>query len=333
VSLLIMFVPIDLQLRIPGFDMMRMTNRAFHVGLVFAAWMAGAAVDALVTLAPARRAQAAVAVLIAILLIFDAGSAPAERRRMPVAGDLPAIYAAVRDMPEPVLYERTDELDGAAEALYFSIFHRKKLVNGYSGFTSPGPAFVNQRLFEFPSEPARALLGALGVHAVLVRDASPAALDRRLAALPATGARVVARDGAAALLHVDAAPERPLPLAVPLPRTGRAIEVSDATFPVTIDLGAVRTVAGVRSTTGSDPAGIYGAEVATSLDGVAWTPTDARFSPDSLATLFARPADVCFWEARFRARPARWIRLTNPRLSFWGGTWQLGEIDVLAPAS
>jgi hypothetical protein len=355
-ALVIMFVPIELQLRVPGFDMMRMTNRAFHVGLLFAAWFAGAAVDAFVALAPPRRARAAAAVVVTALLVLDAGAAPTERRRMPVAGDLPPIYAAVRDMPDTVLYERTDELDGAAQALYFSIFHGKTLVNGYSGFTSPGPAFVIQRLFEFPAAPARALLGALDVHAVLVRDTSPATLERRLAALP-PGARVVARDRVAALVHIDEPPPRPPPPAAPLPRadwtlvapgteTARAALVDGdprTTWQVTaepgaapslaIDLGTVRTIDGVRCFAGpSDAAGIYSAEVATSTDGSEWTPTDARFDPDSLATLFARPADVRFWEARFAPRAARWVRLTNPRLSFWTGTWVLAEIDVLTPA-
>jgi len=357
VALAIMFVPIELQLRLPGFDMMRMTNRAFHVGLVFAAWLAGAAVDALVALGPTRWSRRALAVVATALLVFDAGAAPTERRRMPGESDLPPIYAAVREHADAVLYERTDDLEGAAQALYFSIFHGKTLVNGYSGFTSPGPAFVSRRLFEFPAEPARALLGALGVHAVLVRDATPALLERRLAGLPA-GARVIARDGSAALVRVDEPPPNPPPPAVPLDRTGWTLTATgeEATVPalldgdpqtvwrvaatpgavpsLTIDLGAVRMVSGVRCVAGSvDATGLYLAEIATSVDGTEWAPTEARFSPDSLATLFARPADVRFWEARFVPRRARWVRLTNARLSFWTGTWQLAEVDVLTPGT
>jgi hypothetical protein len=357
VALGIMFVPIELQLRLPGFDMMRMTNRAFHVGLVFAAWLAGAAVDALVALGPTWWSRRALALVAAVLLVLDAGAAPTERRRMPVGNDLPPIYAAVRELPDPVLYERTDDLEGAARALYFSIFHGKTLVNGYSGFTSPGPAFVTGRLFEFPAEPARALLGALGVHAVLVRDSSPALLERRLAGLPA-GAHVIARDGSAALVRIDEPPPRPSPPAVRLDRTGWTLAATGeagalpalldgdprtvwsvaappgAVPSLTIDLGAVRTVSGVRCVADPvDASGVYLAEIATSVDGSEWIPTEARFSPDSLATLFARPADVRFWEARFAPRPARWVRLTNARLGFWGGTWRLAEVDVLAPGA
>src|SRR5262249_20748646 len=117
-------------------------------------------------------------------------------------------------------------------------------------------------------------------------------------------------------------------------RAGRTISDSKDGLPqLTIDLGAVRTVAGVRCTSNADPVSIYAAEVATSLDGVTWTPSEARFTPDSLDVLFARPAEVRFWDARFPPREARWVRLTNPRVGFWGGTWELAEIDVLAPAS
>ncbi|HXJ33121.1 MAG TPA: discoidin domain-containing protein [Candidatus Eisenbacteria bacterium] len=357
IALAIMFVPIELQLRLPGFDMMRMTNRAFHVGLLFAAWFAGAAVDAVVALGPARVPRVAIATILVALLALDAGAAPTERRRMPVASDLPPIYEAVRGLPDRVLYERTDEIEGAARALYFSIFHGKALVNGYSGFTSPGPTFAVQRLFEFPAEPARALLATLGVHAVLVRDISPAALDRRLAALPSTGTQIVARDGAAALVRVDEPAPSPPPAAVPLARAGRALSASGnrealaaledddprtvwqlavergAVPSLTIDLGVARMVAGVRCVGGSlDSVGVYLADVETSVDGTEWTPTGARFDPDSLPALFAHPADVRWWDARFTPRPARWVRLTNARLGNRTGTWELAEVDVLTLA-
>jgi hypothetical protein len=356
-ALTIMFVPIELQLRVPGFDMMRMTNRAFHVGLLFAAWLAGAAVDALVARAAIPSLRAAVALIVTALLVLDAGAAPRERQRMPVAADLPPIYAAVRDLPDSVLYERTDQLEGAARAVYFSIFHGKLLVNGYSGFTSPGPAYVNQRLMEFPAAPARTLLAALDVHAVLVRDSSPAALTRRLAALP-PDARVIARDAGAALVHLDEASPPAPPPATPIDRSAWMLTASaaEAILPalvdgdptstwqvttvagvvpsITIDLGAVHDVAGVRCVAGPrDGGGVYRARVETSLDGDHWMPTESRFAPDSLKTLFARPAEVRFWDARFAPRAARWVRLSNAQLAFWTGTWQLAEVNVLVPAS
>ena len=71
------------------------------------------------------------------------------------------------------------------------------------------------------------------------------------------------------------------------------------------------------------------AEVELSADAVTWTPTGARFVPDSLATLLDHPADLAYYEARFPARPARYVRLRNPALAFWGGPWEIAELDVL----
>lgn len=218
---------------------------------------------------------------------------------------------------------------------------------------SAGPAFVTQRLGEFPSAAARTILRAIDVSLVLVREDSAAALARRLAALP-PHAEVVRREPTAALVRLADPPPVPSPLVVPLARAGRTLVASGATEalpalgdddPATrwrvqagaeavpslvIDLGAVRTVAGVRCVADpGDLAGVYLAEVATSLDGAAWTPSDARFDPDALDVLFARPADVRHWDARLAPCPARFIRLTNPALAFWGGTWSLAEIDVL----
>jgi hypothetical protein len=107
----------------------------FTSGLLFAAWFAGATVDALVALGPTRGREVARALVTTVLLVLDAGAAPTERRRMP----WPAICLDLRACAtcRAVLYERTDDLEGAAQALYFSIFHGKTLVNGYGGFTSP----------------------------------------------------------------------------------------------------------------------------------------------------------------------------------------------------
>jgi hypothetical protein len=80
-----------------------------------------------------------------------------------------------------------------------------------------------------------------------------------------------------------------------------------------------------------DEPGVYLADVQTSLDGVTWTTTPARFEPDSLATLYQHPDEVRWWEARFPATNARYVRLVNARLAFWGGAWEIADLDVLTP--
>jgi len=100
-----------------------------------------------------------------------------------------------------------------------------------------------------------------------------------------------------------------------------------------VDLGAPEPVAGVRCVPLAPHApGVYLALPEVSLDGERWEPTGAAFEPDSLDTLIERPLALTYYEARFPTRTVRWVRLVNPELRFWGGTWEIAELDVLTDA-
>src|SRR5437667_48773 len=71
--------------------------------------------------------------------------------------------------------------------------------------------------------------------------------------------------------------------------------------------------------------------VELSEDGEHWERVPRRFVPDSLATLIEHPAELAYYAARFPTRPARYVRLVNPELAFWGGMWEIAELDVLTP--
>jgi hypothetical protein len=120
---------------------------------------------------------------------------------------------------------------------------------------------------------------------------------------------------------------------------GRADTLWSVTVPrgqtpaLTIDLGAVHDVAGVRCRTPLErAAGVQWSRVELSEDGTRFTTAPAGFEPDSLAALYDAPDTVRFWEARFPPRRARWVRLSNADLAFWGGEWTIGDLDVLAPS-
>jgi len=81
----------------------------------------------------------------------------------------------------------------------------------------------------------------------------------------------------------------------------------------------------------ADAASVYLALVEVSEDGRSWERVPSRFVPDSLDTLFAHPARVAYYEARFPTRRARFVRLIDPELAYWGGTWEIAELDVLTP--
>ena len=55
-------------------------------------------------------------------------------------------------------------------------------------------------------------------------------------------------------------------------------------------------------------------------------------APRFLLPLIERPLALTYYEARFPTRTVRWVRLVNPELRFWGGTWEIAELDVLTDA-
>src|SRR5262249_53553785 len=195
--------------------------------------------------------------------------------------------------------------------MYFGIFHRKRLVDGYSGFTSPGAAYLTQQLFHFPEPDALRLLDRIGVGHVLSHFPTPEAADAAVARLPPSLA-VEARFGTDVVLAVRGPVPAALdPAARPLPRQDWALTASSGgeTLPalrdgdrrsawrgaavhgapppwLLVDLGALHPVGGVRCVpVRADAPGVYLADVDLSPDGATWTPTGARFLPDSLTTL------------------------------------------------
>jgi hypothetical protein len=356
-TLALVLVPIAWQQRIPGLDMIRATNRAFYLSLFFLGVFVADGVDRLTGWARTPRVAHAVLAAVAIALLVDMGRPPRERVRLPVEADLPEPYRWLRALPDdPVVYDQADGPDPLARTMYFQIFHGKRMPTGYAGFWNPATNYVVHRLYRFPAPESVHLLRALDVRYVLhhasTNVAAATAHDDE-----AAGLTIVQRAGTDLLYRVDPRPEPAAPPTAPLPREGWAITTppggTDAralvdgnadtlwsvTVPrfqtpsLTIDLGAVREVAGVRCRTPLDrAAGVQWSRIELSVDGTHFTTAPAGFEPDSLAALYAAPDAVRDWEARFAPRPARWVRLRNEDLAFWSGEWTIGELDVLTPA-
>jgi hypothetical protein len=72
------------------------------------------------------------------------------------------------------------------EYVYFSVFHRKDLLNGYSGYAPPSHIYAEQLMKHFPSSVSLDFLENLGVrYAVLhLNKLEPATREATLAALP-----------------------------------------------------------------------------------------------------------------------------------------------------
>lgn len=359
VSLACLLVPIDVLARAPGFDTLRTNSRALLVLLVFAAYFVALGVDAILGSVRRSGAQYALALLLLGLLAADSGRPARERISAVFGHDLPAVDRWITDnLPRGTpVYELTFTAEATTRGMLWSLRNGTRLVNGYSGYASPGHEYLSVMMAQFPRSPGPAALHELGVRWILGREPPPGATVplvslevppwlRRAASFP---------DGVVWEIRDPPPPSRLPDLAQPLDRAAWALQESPPTGmlalltdgdrtttwrlaggragapSVTIDLGATHTLAALRATAPTTrPAGLYLAQIATSEDGLRWQDTGAWFRPEDVPRFFADPRSIAAWVAPFPARRARWIRLSNPLVGFWGGVWEMSELDVLA---
>jgi hypothetical protein len=105
-----------------------------------------------------------------IFLNLEYLSIPQQIKKVPIKDDIPPAYVWMKDIPGDVVIASLpffNETPMEANYLYFSLFHKKKIINGYSGFVPPATHFM-QRIFKgFPSWPSVDILKSLGVDYVI----------------------------------------------------------------------------------------------------------------------------------------------------------------------
>jgi hypothetical protein len=112
--------------------------------------------------------------IIALLILTDYASFPLPLAKVNIGRRIPKIYAAVRELPKeaslvelPMPAHDWEEFEDAA-AVYYSIYHWKNIVNGYSGYAPPGYRIIREAMEQFPSESTFELLNGLAVEYLLV---------------------------------------------------------------------------------------------------------------------------------------------------------------------
>jgi len=354
VTLLLVFVPLRVQQAFPGFDMIRATNRAFFVTLLFLALLVGWGVQ---WIAAHGRAGRVAAALVLVLLVLDVGRPPRERKHFPSAAELPPAYRWLATLPDDtIVYDQVNGPEPIALAMYLQTFHHKRLPIGYGGFASPGTAFLNHRLFRFPAPEAVSLMRTIGVGYALRHFANEARAEAA-ATRHSRGVRLEGRFGKDVVFAIEPAPEPNVARDIhPIPRdawhvaatlaetTVAALTDGDRTTAwgaripfrskpsLTIDLGGARRVTGIRCVP-LDPGeiGTASARAEVSTDGDTWEALGAAFEPESFETLLRAPTRMRWWEMRFPTEQVRFVRLTNEEAAFWGDTWRIAELDIVAP--
>jgi hypothetical protein len=356
-TIALMMLPLAWTQRVPGLDLMRTTHRPFFIGLVFLAYFVAEGVAWLQERTTSARARLLAGAALVALVALDMGRPEGARRELPIVANVPEIYRLVGALPDGVVLDDFPTADGGAYALYFKAFHGKRLVNGYSGFAGPWGDYELARVDMFPRDEATTLLWDLGVRHVVEHFDTAAQAETWARMLRPQYAHVETQLDTALLVVLDAPPP-PLPKGdtIPIgregwrltasddaqsleavrdgdPHTGCRLPSDDVAAAVVVDLGRERSLTGVRlvPVAVGDPT-IYQANVEISRDAETWERPRTWFEPDDRDALVSRPRDVRFFEARFEPSPARFVRITNPRAGYRAPWWEIGELDLLAPA-
>lgn len=165
---------------VPGFDGMRVPAR-FIVMVVLAvsvfaaygvAWMLERFADLV--------KKTMVTALLSLLILSESASIPLHTYTLPVGKDIPEVYQwlggikgdyAILELPISPASDVKVMLK-QAHYMYYSIYHWKKLVNGYSAYFSPVYDFLRfEAMKEFPSDYAISFLQLIDVRYLIVHSA------------------------------------------------------------------------------------------------------------------------------------------------------------------
>ena len=197
---------------VPGFDGLRVPARYFMIAALFLAALCGIAV------ASVSRRQRAVGYVVAVLvsagILFEGRVVPFITSKtlwvphyeyvgtdFPRPPDLGAVYETVEALPQgTVLAEFPFGSDPfEIRSMYFAAFHRKPLVNGFSGFFPPSYLRLKTYLENDPlDKPAawKALLDAGVTHVVVHEQPFPEAKGPMISAwIRNSGGREIAASG------------------------------------------------------------------------------------------------------------------------------------------
>jgi hypothetical protein len=186
----------------PGFHNMQVPGRLCVLLLPLGIILAAATVEKLIELFAWRRGSWVFASLAGVLLMLDLAVAPYQFQRVPLESELPATFQWLRDNGQAggVLVLPTDTIERQRSPiyLYFAIYHRRPMLNGYASFI---PSECRAALYQagsFPEPAAIDILERRGVRYVVIDRLE---LERDLGAI-AVAAKLEECDGSAAARRV-----------------------------------------------------------------------------------------------------------------------------------
>lgn len=203
----------------PGFDGVRVPARYFMVVALFLAAAAGYGVHWFLRARGALAIGGAALLSLAVLaeirptefhtnVRLDPGQLNLTPRELGIGRHLPPLYRTLRDLPEPVVLAELPFGDPGWDlfSTFYAGYHRRSLVNGYSGFFPESQRSLAWALSHLDQDPdtAWAELTARGATHILVREDAYGMPDRMTVRrwLLRYGATLILADGGNRLYRV-----------------------------------------------------------------------------------------------------------------------------------
>jgi hypothetical protein len=156
---------------LPGFKGIRVPSR-FAIFVIFATVvLAGYGIKLISTYLKRRQAKVWASIALVLFLNLEYLSLPQRMRFVPVRNDIPPTYRWLKGLPKKdIIIELPfrQPIGSDAVYMYFSIFHRKRMVNGYSGFFPPAILYIRKMFMAFPSWSCLDILKELEVDYVVM---------------------------------------------------------------------------------------------------------------------------------------------------------------------
>jgi hypothetical protein len=328
---------------LPGFDQLRVPTRFWMVGTMCLAVAAGIA---FLELAPVRRPlRSGLFVLVLAGLLFDGWIHPVN---MAAAPELwPRVER--RDQRQPIL-ELPLGPEWDAAATYRSIWHRRRVANGVSGYDPPHYAPLMDALDS--RDPGILLaLASLSSFDVVINGSEDrdGGWARYVSGIP--GAVVLSTDGTRTAYRIPSIPAPEVRVGDVLPVAAVSASAKDARVIVdgkletewedgpqrpgewvVLDVGAVREIGGVTESLGEYARDFSRRQaIDLSTDGSRWEQVwEGTTAAQAFLAAVRGPREAAIRFA-FPARPARFVRLRQ--LARHRNLWRVAELRAHAPAT
>lgn len=156
---------------LPGFKGIRVPSRCAIFVIFSVVVIAGYGIKYLGERIKSKKFAVLASAALLLFLNLEYLSLPQRIRFVPIKQDIPLTYDWLKERPkEATILELPfrDPIGRDAIYMYFSIFHKKRMVNGYSGFFPPAIYYIRKMFRAFPSWASLDILRALSVDYVVL---------------------------------------------------------------------------------------------------------------------------------------------------------------------